>query len=211
MRKKLIILFFFISFIGFSQTNLVPYSHDYEFAEGLFLTINQLKNNSPIPKSSIISKIPKSDIDFLKQEIQQKNIVYRDTSNYEHTIETSDIWGYCQNRTFYINYNNEFNRVNVIGTLFQFTALVKTTVNVMNPMYSNYGLNTTVEELRQFVLDTQTNKIYSFDVNDMSILLKNDPELYNQFMALSNRKKSDSQFIYLRKYNEKHPLLVVRY
>ncbi len=211
MRKNLIILFLLISSIGFPQTNLVPYSRDYEFSEGLFLTINQFKTNSPISKSAIISDIPKSDIDFLKQITQQKNIVYKDSSNYEHKMQTSSIWGYCQNRTIYINYNNVFNRINVIGVLCQFSAMVATTPGFMDPMYSNYGMSTTVEELRQFVCDTQTNTILPFNVKNLSILLKNDPELYNQYMELGKRKKTDSQFIYLRKYNEKHPLLVVSY
>ena len=208
MRKKLLIIFLFNSLFGFSQTNLVAYSRDYEFSEGLFLTVHQFKRNSPISKSSIISDIPKTDVEFLKEEIQQKNIVYRDSSGYEHKVEISDIWGYCQNRTIYINYNNEFNRVNVIGILMQFTALVTTAPGFMDPMYSNYGLSTTVNELRQFVFDTQTNKIYPFDVKSLSILLKNDPELHSQYMELGKREKTDSQFIYLRKYNEKHPLMV---
>ena len=43
----------------------------------------------------------------------------------------------------------------------------------------------------------------------MEILLKNDAELFDQFMKLKKRKKADSIFIYLRKYNEKHPLYLV--
>jgi len=69
-----------------------------------------------------------------------------------------------------------------------------------------YGLNNSVDEMRQFVFDTQTNKVYDFNVKNMEMLLKNDSDLFIQFMALKKRKKADSIFIYLRKYNEKHPL-----
>ena len=150
----------------------------------------------------------KSAVDFLKKEVQKKSIVYMDSSKYEHKIETSNVWGYCQNRTVYIYYNNDFNRVNVIGTLMQFTALVTISPGFMDPMYSNYGLSTTVDELRQFVYDTQTNKIVPFDVKNLTLLLKNDAELYAQYMELGKREKADSQFIYLRKYNENHPLML---
>jgi hypothetical protein len=40
----------------------------------------------------------------------------------------------------------------------------------------------------------------------MEILLKNDAVLYEGFMKLKKRAKADSIFIYLRKYNETHPL-----
>lgn len=208
MRNIFVFIFILVVSVGFSQTNRVPYSRDYEFTQGLFLTVHQFKGNSPIAKSSIISEISQDDVDFLKQQVQLKNIRYMDSSKYEHKIETSSLWGYCQNRTVYINYNNDFNRVNVIGTLMQFTALVTTSPGFMDPMYSNYGLNTTVDELRQFVFDTQTNKILPFDVKSLTLLLKSDPELYAQYMALGKREKTDSQFIYLRKYNESHPLML---
>lgn len=208
MKKKLVFIFSLISFIGFSQTNSVPYSREYIFTEGFFLTVHQFKSNSPILKTSVISEISKDDVDFLKEEIKKKKIAYQDSSKVQYKIETSNIWGYCQNRTIYINYNNDFNRVNVIGTLMQFTALITTSPGFMDPMYSNYGLNTTVDELRQFVFDTQTNKIMPFDVKNLTLLLKNDPELYSEFMALGKREKADSQFIYLRKYNENHPLML---
>lgn len=208
MKNIFVFIFIILASLGFSQTNAIPYSRDYVFAEGLFLTVHQFKDNSPIPKSSIVSGVSRDDVDFLKEQVKLKNIKYIDSSKQEHKIETSSIWGYCQNRTIYINYNNDFNRVNVIGTLMQFTALVTTSPGFMDPMYSNYGLNTTVDELRQFVFDTQTNKILPFDVKSLTLLLKSDPQLYAEYMALGKREKTDSQFIYLRKYNESHPLML---
>jgi hypothetical protein len=90
----------------------------------------------------------------------------------------------------------------------QFTALISSSASFRDPMFSNYGLSTTVEELHQFVFDTQTSKIVPFDVKNLCILLKSDSELYSEYMALGKREKTDSQFIYLRKFNEKHPLML---
>ena len=108
--KKLFAFFFsFISLITTAQTGLIAYTHDYEFNEGLFLTVNDFKQNDPIPKSSIVSGVPKSLADFLKQVIEQKFIVFKDSSGKEQKLETASLWGYCQNRTVYINFNKEFN------------------------------------------------------------------------------------------------------
>jgi hypothetical protein len=208
MKKIVTISFLLISLLGLSQVNSVAYTRDYEFSEGLYLTIDQFKNNTPIDKSSIVANVSKNSVDFLKQVVQKKHIVYRDTMGIEQKHQTSEIWGYNQNRMLYINYNNDFSRVNVIGTLLQFTALIKASASFMDPMYSNYGLSTTTEELRQFIYDTQTGRTVPFDLKSFTNLLKSDTELYDQFMKLGKREKYDSQFIYLRKYNEKHPLML---
>jgi len=206
MRNVVIIIYSFFSLVAVAQTDSIAYSHDYEFNEGVFLTINQFEQNNPIPKLAIVSNIPKSELDFLKQVIEQKNIIYKDSKGQEQKVETSSIWGYCQNRSIYINFNKQFNRLNVVGTLCHFTAAVTTTIGYRDPMSFNYGMNNTVEELHQFVLDTQTNKVLDFDVKNMEIMLQNDTDLYNQFIALKKREKPDAIFVYLRKYNEKHPL-----
>ena len=75
-----------------------------------------------------------------------------------------------------------------------------------DPINDMYAIQPTFQELRQFIFDSQTNKIVDFNVKNMELLLKNDAELYAEFMKLKKRKKADSIFIYLRKYNEKYPL-----
>jgi len=47
--------------------------------------------------------------------------------------------------------------------------------------------------------------ITPYDVKNMEILLKNDADLYLNFMKFKKRQKSEAIFIYLRKYNENHP------
>lgn len=204
MRNYLLILLSFVFRCAFSQQDSVAYSRDYEFKEGVFLSAEQFKKNDPVPKSAIISGYPKTQVDFMKEVIDQQYITYKAANGSEQKVETADLWGYVQNRTVYINFSNEFNRVNQIGTLSLFTAAVNTPMTYQDPM-NTYGINTT-NEMRQFIFDSQANKIVDFNVHNMEILLQADPELCAEFMKLKKRKKLDSIFIYLRKYNEKHPL-----
>lgn len=206
MKQFLTIIYVFFSLITCAQSDSIVYSRDYEFSEGFFLAMGQFKNNDPILKSSIISGIPKDQLDFMKQLVEQKNIVFTDSKGVEQKIETLTIWGYCQNRSVYINFNKQFNKLIVIGTLCHFTAMVATSVGFRDPMGYGTGLNNTVDELRQYVFDTQTNNVFDFNVKNMEMLLKNDTVLYDQFMALKKREKPDVIFVYLRKFNEKHPL-----
>ncbi len=205
MKKLFTILLIFFSIIAFAQSDSIAYSHEYEFSEGVFLTVSQLLQNNPIPKAYIVSNIPKTQPDFLKQVMEQQYFMFKDSAGKEQKLETSTIWGYCQNRSVYINFNKEFNRLVVIGTLCYFTARVVTNIGFHDPMGYN-SMNNTSDELRQFVFNTRTNKVLDFDANNMEMLLKNDGVLYNKFTALKKREKPDAIFVYLRKYNENHPL-----
>lgn len=202
----LIIISVLLTTSVFAQADSIAYSRDYEFKEGIYVSFDELKGNNPIPKMSIISSIPKEELTFLKQVMEQPGFKYIDSSGKELEMLSSAIWGYCQNRSIYINFNNTFNKLNVLGTLSHFTALVQTNVGYRDPM--NYGLNT-INELRQFVYDSQANKTYDFSSKNMEMLLINDIDLYKQFTGLKRRDKESSIFVYLRKYNEKHPLYLL--
>jgi hypothetical protein len=204
MRTVILILFYLLPVSGFCITDSVAYSRDYEFKEGIFLTAEQFKNNSPVLKSSIISNYPKSQADFMSQITGQKYITYKAADGSEQKVETMSIWGYAQNRSIFINFYNDFYRINQIGLLSLFTAAVQSPVGYTDPM-NTYGINTS-DEMRQFVYDARTNKALNFDVHNMELILQDDPELYAEFMKLKKRKKADSIFIFLRRYNEKHPL-----
>ena len=190
-----------------AQFDSVPYSRDFEFREGFFPTVYHLKNNEPVPKSKIISNYPKTQSDFMTQVMDAKYVKYIDRDGVEQKIQSANIWGYCQNRTVYINYNGEFTRMNVIGTLCHFIGKKYTPVGYNDPMNYNYGINTS-DDQHQFVFDTESDRIYDFSVSNMEILLARDPQLSAEFALIKRRKKQDFIFVYLRKFNEKHPLYI---
>lgn len=206
MRTILILTFFFTLGTGLAQTDSVAYTHDYEFKEGIYLDVNQFLKNSPIPKSYILSNAPKEQIDFVSQSLEGKYVKYTDAGGKEQQLECATAWGYSQNHSVFIHFNKSFNRVNVIGTLCHLVATVTTLSGMHDPMDYNYAINNTYDELRQFVFDTRTNQIYDFTVKNMASLLASDPDLSAEFGKLSKKKQSDSVFLYLRKFNQKHPL-----
>ena len=205
MKKTVLMFFMLVNLPLFAQSDSIAYSREYEFKEGLYLTIDQFLMNAPILKSAVVSGYPKSQMDFISQVLEEKEIVFKGTDGKEQKIKTSSLWGYCQNRSVYLNFNNEFQRMVVIGTLCHFIATVYNPVGVQDPMDYNYGINT-ASELQQFLLDTRTNKVWTFNVKNTEELFKDDVALLTEFQALKKRQKPDMIFIYLRKFNEKHPL-----
>ena len=61
-------------------------------------------------------------------------------------------------------------------------------------------------ELRQYLLDFETGEVMEYDMDGVEILIMKDPELHDEYVSLSRRKKGQLKFVYIRKYNEKHPL-----
>jgi hypothetical protein len=207
MKNLFLTALLFISVTTLAQKDSIIYTRDFEFKEGIYLTIDQFKRNLPIPQSAIVSTVPKTELNFLTLVLEKKVVTYKDPVGDQQEVTSASVWGYCRNRSVYLNFNNAFNRLNVIGRLCHFTSEVVVRT-AYDPIYYNRGMSTSYNELRQFVLNTQTNTVREFNVESMELFLQSDPELYTEFMKLKKRAKTDSIFIYLRKFNEKHPLLL---
>jgi len=206
MRAFLLLLVCFIQFSLRAQNDSLVYGKDFRFAEGIYLTYEQFRTNKPIPKSSIISTYESSRLDFLKMVTSYNSINYRDSSGAEQQVAGDRIWGYSENGAAYIYVHNDFNRITVVGTLCHFTAYETRYVYTGSPVPYGSPYGTPVQQLVQLVLDTETGRVLTFEADVMAKLLERDPALHKEFVSLSKKKKKQSIFIYLRKYNERHPL-----
>ena len=213
IRNILISANLLISTFVFAQQKAIQYDKDFVFRDGIYITLEDFKNNNPIPTSQIVSKSNKNDRDFLKRVLENSTIQFIDNSGNQQEIKTNTIWGYCSNGAVYINHGTDFNRIVVIGGLCHFVATIATKV-ANDPFaygygYGGFGYNPTpryVYSTEQFILDFQSGKIIGFNADNMEILLQRDQALYNDFKKLKRKQKRDAVFLYLRKYNEKHPI-----
>jgi len=204
-----LVLFFYVTVAcGAVPPDSIAYSKDFVFKEGLYVSYEQFKHNSPVEIKKIIFDYDKTKLDFLKAVTGKKEIVFLNDSNQKVIIKTSDIWGYCQNQAIYIRYSDDFFRVPIVGNICHFLGYQYVSGGYSNP--NIFGGSQTfqgaVKEQTQFIFDNQTMQIMMFDVNTIDLILERDGELHKEFIALSNKKKRQSTFLYLRKYNEKHPL-----
>lgn len=194
---------------GGSPQKAIQYDKDFEFKEGIYLTFYDFKNNHSIPPSKIIFNSNKNDKDFLKHVLDKTTFIYIDSFGKEQEVKTDDTWGYSSNGNIYINHGTDFNRVNIIGSICHFVATVPMRVSVSDPFYNNdpfYNAQRYTYVSSQYVIDFDSGKILEFSTENMELLLRKDETLYNDFIALKRKKKRDSIFLYLRKFNEKHPV-----
>ncbi len=200
-----------------AQTDSVPmikYTPEFKFREGIFVNFDQVKNNSPIPKSRIISSIDYNNSAFFEKTLSQNKIYYYDNIGNKNELRVSNIWGYSRNGFLYINHNGDFYRITIIGSICHFVSNYTTYSSSYNPYYNNYyydpyynpGASVPSTELRQYVLDFKTGRVADFDTGGVELFLMNDPEIYDEYIALRKKKKKQLKYFYIRKYNEKHPL-----
>jgi hypothetical protein len=72
--------------------------------------------------------------------------------------------------------------------------------------YSPYSRPVAHSEIKQYLIDFETGKIMEFDLEGTELLLMKDDQLYEEFVKLPKKNKKELMFVYIRKFNEKHPL-----
>lgn len=200
----------------FSQSDtsqMVKYSYDYVFVEGLYLNFDDFKNNAPISYENIIIEGADVGMEFFESLNLAKKISYFDEFGIKKIIEKSQIWGYCKNRRPYVMWNNEFRLLPYIGSISHFVANITVYHERVNdPFYDPYSYYSTTpnsyytSELVQMIIDMETGEILTFNQNNVGALIKRDPTLYEEYTKLRKRKKRKLMFYYIRRYNDSHIL-----
>lgn len=210
--------------------DMVEFTPDFRFNDGIFLNFEQVKSNSPVSKAKILTSADYNSRDFFKQVFSNDKIYFYDAMGIRQEVSKEDIWGYSRNGILYVQVQGAFNRITYVGNICHFVADITTydrryygsPYNYYNPYYSPYSYNynpyyspyympyrpTTVarNEMVQYMIEFETGKIIEYDLKNVELLLMKDPELHGEFLQLSRKKKKQMMFLYLRKYNEKHPL-----
>ncbi len=227
MKNKLSILIFLLLVSPLSHGQLgeieeeVKYSPDFEFKDGIYANFHMVRANDPIPAVRIVTDVDIFDRAFYDKVTAEKQISIYDDNGVKKIMKTSDIWGYGRNGILHINVGSAFHRISYVGSICHFVASV-TTYNPnyydpynYNPYYSNsyysnrYTMpqsNYSSTDLRQYLMDFETGEVMEYDTESVEVLLMKDPELADEFQALRNRQKKQMKFVFIRRYNEKHPL-----
>lgn len=199
---------------------MVQYAPGFEFKDGIFASFEMVRDNDPIPPARIVTDVDMFDRAFYDKITAAKEIVMYDENGVKKVMNTQDIWGYGRNGVLYINIGSSFHRISFVGSISHFVASVTTyNSNYYDPYYNPYYSNSyyynrysqpqanyTDTQLRQYLLDFQTGEVLEYDTESVEVLLMKDPELADEFLALRNRKKKQMKFVFIRRFNEKHPL-----
>jgi len=195
----------------------IKYDPDFNFKEGIYANFEMVKLNSPIPKSRLVTDVDFFDRDFFDKVTEKKKISFYDDHGVLQEISTSNLWGYGRNGVLYIHIGQSYHRISYLGSISHLVATVTTyNQNTYDPYYNYYGYNSyrymgspnsyATTEVRQYLLDFSSGDLMEYSIESVGILLMKDPELYDEFEALRKKQKKQMKFVYIRKFNERHPL-----
>jgi hypothetical protein len=217
---------------GQEKEGMVKYTPEFRFTDGIYLNFDQVKLNSPIPKSKLLTSIDYNDREFFKKILEGDKIYFYDNMGVRQEVAKNSIWGYSRNGVIYIQVQDNFNRITFVGNICHFVADVTTIdsrsynspygyydpyyspysyssyYNPYSPYYSPYRSNMTRNELKQYLIDFESGKVLEFDVSNTELLLMKDDKLYEEYVQLSRKKKKELMFVYIRKFNENNPLYI---
>ncbi|MBN1599593.1 MAG: hypothetical protein JW894_14965 [Bacteroidales bacterium] len=203
------------SYADNDSANFVMYNPEFEFKEGIFVNFSQVQNNSPLPKSRIVTDIDYDNPEFFDYVLSKSKIFYYDNIGNKNELKSNKVWGYSRNGFLYINIDDGFFRITLIGSVCHFIASQTTYNSYYNsPYYYNsyyydpYRMPSSYPstEMRQYLLDFKTGRVFDYNEESLEVILMQDPELHDEYAALSKKKKRQQKFIFMRKYNERNPL-----
>jgi hypothetical protein len=197
------------------SSGLVRYTSEFKFKEGIYLNFEQVKTNSPLPKSRIITSYDYNDPDFFDNILTKPSFSYYDHLGSSAELKTKNIWGYCRNGFIYVKKDDGFFRITLIGAISHFIADLTVYSNYNSPYYYNsyyydpYRAGPSSSgrtEMHQYLLDFNSGRILDYTDATLEVLLMQDPVLHDEYTSLSRKKKKQMKFIYIRKFNERNPL-----
>jgi hypothetical protein len=211
-------------------SNLVRYTTDFRFKDGFYVNFEQVQKNDPIPKARIVTSSDYNSRDFFKNVVENESIYFFDALGIRQEIEVSSLWGYSRNGILYRQLQGNFHRITFVGKICHYVADITTydraysggypygyydpyyysRYNSYN-YYSPYGYNspyrtTARNELKQYIIDFETGREVEYEPKNVEVMIMKDPELYDEYLQLSRKKKKQMAFYFIRKFNEKHPL-----
>jgi len=202
--KWIIIVVFTINSFNnylFSQSNSVLYTFDYEFISGIYKTYYEFKHNAPsINEKALIEKNLVAQT-FISNALGDEKIYYYDDSLHRKVrLKKGEFWGYCSNGVVYIYLDNCFHQLLKIGAICYF-------VETGNLAASNSNIPVTGKKRPFRLVNFKTGEIYDANIYTFQELIKDDQDLYNEFISLKRKsKKKKAMYQFLFRYNEKHPV-----
>lgn len=210
MRHFVLPLLLFLLVSAFSQaqndsTALLKYQEGVYFEDGIYLSFDEFKNNSPkIHEYEVINDNTFGEIGRVLLRFNCED----DKGNIK-SCSVKDCFCYVRKGVVYIyqGYFGYYYRAFIVGALTHYLAFSHAVTPKMYMSDQPVAYVGSTENYQEFVIDFNTGKEIPFKYKNFSDFLKdNDTELYNQLQKSKQKRKMIHNF--LLRYNERHPIYI---
>jgi hypothetical protein len=206
----LLICFGLFVFSTRAQNDSSVYQVGMPMPEGVYLSYWDFRRNNVIAKEDIDFNSNKEQLDYISKALEQEKLNYHQNGN-QHSINSKEVWGYLQNGTFYVNYQNKFYRIPVFGSISYLVAMVEVKQSgFYDPRFGGYSGGMITTEQREFIMNFYEGKLNELKQSDVEVLLSRDKVLYEEYLKLSNRKQKEQLYRFIRRYNENNPVYFLK-
>ncbi len=205
------------------EVTMVRYSPDFRFKDGLYLKIDNLKNNDPIPLARIVTDLGSYNKDFINEMYSSAKIILYDDYSVRRFIYTKNIWGYAEGGRLYIMVGGQFQKISITGSISLFIASETTHVKTSFPPRDSTKYSSTTEDLYrshnsryyyatvtghggEYLFDFESNSLSVYTVEVLEKLLVRDPILFKEYAVLKKREQKKRMSEYIRRYNQNNPI-----
>lgn len=212
-----------IEWVQKDDSQMIRLSPGFEFKDGLYLNIDDVKNNDPIPLARIVTDLGSYNKDFVDEMIGSDRIILYDDYGIRRFIYTNHIWGYAENGRLYIMAGGQFQRIIIQGSISLFTASATThektrfspgdtslnyttTADLYRSHHRKYYYAYVTGDRKEYLFDFQSNTLAAYTVEVLEKLLIRDAELFTEYEALRKKEKKERMAEFIRRYNINHPL-----
>lgn len=214
MRLKLVMRF--ILAIIFLSIHAVSVAQSNELKDGLYLSFDDFRFNRPIPPVYLINDLDIRDPNYLDSVVDLPEIKYYDAFEEERNMDPESLWGYCRGGKPFVNKDDQWARITIVGSLCHFTTWVEKVEfqrpDVYGGGYQNvypyssgfHPVEIRTTELVENIIDLQTGSHDRFTIESLKNSLIRDDALYKEFDSLKKREQKDLLFRYLILFNKKH-------
>lgn len=214
MRFVVWILALLLALAAHAQDSIRTNAANFGLRNGIYFDQNSFLLNQPDLRFAAISNRdgqPVTPTNFNPQDYSY----FKDSLGVQVPLDVNQIFGYSIDGTFYkqIVYQNEvyFGRSVNPGALWQFAAVVTTVNTVTNPAdpyFNNFGTyTTTTKNLLQVVYYLEANQTLALDPRKVLPIIRQDPVIAEMMDKKSKRKQRKMVYYFLRKYNQRNPIV----
>ncbi len=201
MRVWWALLFPLLALAATAQDS-VRYSAGYPFRAGIYFNFQAFRSNTP---SVPLSELTTSQGQRVTSLRTAGDKLFRpDSTGQRVGLDLDRVWGFCEGGIVYVRAGNGFSRIGLMGALAHLTY--DATYYNADPYMMYGGTTYTVEEQR--FLDMATGAFRPVSAAGIREVLQRDPILLEEFDALpkKQRKRTETIFLFMRRYNDRHPL-----
>lgn len=183
------------------DSSWVRYTPDFQFRDGIYYDFQAFRHNRPSVTKDRLTTVQGQAVTDLRNT--NGKLLVPDSTGEGRRIDLQALWGFCDQGVVYVRAGNGFSRIGMMGSISHLTY--DATYRDMRPYTYGGTVNYTVEEQR--FLDMATGAFLPITSGGLYEVLQRDEVLKEEFEAIPPKKrKNEVLFLFLRRYNDRHPL-----